>query len=400
MTRSVPKADWSKGANNISPADRLPDGFVRSAVNVDPTPGGKLVLRAGYEKLYDGSNARGLLALGTKLLIADGADLVEFDTLTNSARVLRTIASTGRFVGDDMGGKLYICTENEALMYDGEIKPWGVPDVRAQPQVTLVDGGLIAGLYNVAITYTDAWGREGGTDNPLLLNVPANGGMQVQLPTPPAGCTINVYAGHAQGSTLYWQGTYDAAVLVSLTVLRDDTQRLGTQLMREPVVGSLVVSHNGCLLVAAGRTVWATAPLRPHLMDRQRRFFQYPADVGAMMSTGEALFVSADKSYALTNVETDTPTQRTVLEFPAIPGTAVILPDGRGAWMTQYGQAITEGENLDLVNRQSFTVGQPTSGAAGVVENNGNQMVVTSTRGGNGPNGLAASDYFFGEILN
>lgn len=399
MSRSVPKGDWSKGANNISPADRLPDGFARSIVNADPTPGGKLVMRAGYERLYSGTNVRGVLALGSKLLLADGTDLVEFDTITNSAKVVRTIAGTGRFTGDDLGGKLYFCTENECLMYDGEVKPWGVPDVRIQPTTTVTTGGLIAGLYNVAATYTDPWGREGGTDNPVLLNVPANGGLSVQLPTPPAGHKINLYAGWAQTQTLYLQGTYEAAATVNLTLIRDDLQRLGTHLLREPQPGQLVISHNGVLLIANGGTVWSTAPMRPHLVDRQRRFFQFPADVGAMMSAG-AVFVSADKSYALTNVETDTPSQRVVLEFPAIPGTAVILPDGRGAWMTEYGQAITNGESLELVNRTDYTVGQRESGVAGVVENNGNQMVVTATRGGKGPNGLAASDYFFGEILN
>ena len=68
--------------------------------------------------------------------------------------------------------------------------------------------------------------------------------------------------------------------------------------------------------------------------------------------------------------------------------------------MTKYGQAITNGDNLDLVNRQDYTVGDRDNGAAGVVESNGNQMIVTSTRGGEGPGGLAATDYFFGEILN
>jgi hypothetical protein len=112
------------------------------------------------------------------------------------------------------------------------------------------------------------------------------------------------------------------------------------------------------------------------------------------------LFVSADKCYALTNVEGDGISQKTVLEFPAVPGTAVQLPDGRGAFMTRYGQAMTDGGDIQLVNRTTFAPVDVSRGAAGILENNGNQLVVTTLQGKNRPNPLAASDFFVGEIIN
>lgn len=68
--------------------------------------------------------------------------------------------------------------------------------------------------------------------------------------------------------------------------------------------------------------------------------------------------------------------------------------------MTRYGQAITNGDGVQLVNRETFAPVDTSSGAAGVLENNGNQMVVTTLQGKNRPNPLAASDFFVGEILN
>lgn len=401
MSRSELKNNWSRGANNINPADRLPENTVRSAVNVDPTPGGTLVLRTGYEQVYAGTEVRGVLALNDKLLIADGTDLVEFDTQTSSSRVIRQIAGAGTFVGAEHAGVLYFCTLNECLEYDGlRVRQWGVPDVGNQPVITPGAGGaLLVGYYNVAVTFSDADGREGGTDRPLVVYVPAAGKLSIDVPQPPAGGVANVYVGSVQGGTLYWQGSYDAAQTVDVAGVRDDTKRLATVLMRAPTPGDHVVSHNGTVLIAQGRVLVGTAPMRPHLVDRTQLYFQFPAAINNVMSAG-AVFVSADKCYALTNVETDAPSQETVLEFPAIRGTSVILPDGRGAWMTRYGQAITNGNQLDLVNRPSYTVGDRDQGAAGVVENNGNQMIVTAARGGEGPGGLAASDYFFGEILN
>lgn len=401
MTESRVANNWEQGSNNIAQADRLPENFARRITNAEPTPGGKLVMRAGYEMVHAGTDIRGALALGTKILIADGASLVEFDTETNSSQVLRTIATTGHFVGDVLDNILYFCTENECLKYDGhEVTQWGVPDVRYQPTVTVGStGGLVAGLYNVAVTFSDASGMEGGTDNPMLLTVPANGSLTVDMPEPPEGCTVNLYVGNAQTKTLYFQGVRSTAGTMFISLARSDTKRLATALLRAPEPGHLVVAHNGVLCIAKDHVLWLTTPLRPHLVSRAKRFYQYAERIGAVMS-GDVLFVSADKSYAISDVETGTPRQDIVLEFPAIPGTAVVLPDTRVAWMTQYGQAVSNGASLQLINLENYVVGEQQSGVAGVVENNGNQLIVTAARGGRGPGGLAASDYFFGEVLN
>lgn len=169
--------------------------------------------------------------------------------------------------------------------------------------------------------------------------------------------------------------------------------------MRAPRPGSIVVAHNSQLIVASNNVAEMTRPMRPHLVDRVRGFVQYGADIGAMVSAG-ALYISADKCYSLTNVETDGIAQRVVLEFPAIPGTAVQLPDGRGAWMTRYGQAVLSDGSVELVNRESFAPVSAASGAAGVLDHNGNELIVTTMKGTDRANPLAASDFFIGEILN
>ena len=401
MTGFRKTQDWAKGANNIASKDRLPGGFVRHAVNVDPLPGGRMALRSGYESVYQGTAPRGVLALGRKLLIADGEDLVELNTDTNSSRVLRSIAGAGAFAGDVLNERLYFCTENECLEYDGaEVRPWGVPDTANQPTISAAGaGGLVEGYYQVALTLTDAWGREGGTDKPVVIFAATNSALLINVPAPPTGYTTNVYVGSVNGGTLYLQAVADAAKTVNVGIVRDDVQRCTTVLLRRPIPGTQVVAHNGTLAVASGNLVQVTRPMQAHLVDRVRGFLQYPAPVNAMVSAG-ALFVSADKCYSLTNVETDGISQKVVLEYPAITGTAVLLPDGRGAWMTRYGQAITNGDDVELVNRESFVPQEADAGAAGVADVNGNQLVVTTMKGKNRANPLAASDFFIGEIIN
>lgn len=396
--------NWEAGANNLAPAGRLPEKSVRQAVNVDPTPGGELHLRSGYEKVYSGTNVRGILTLGHKMLIADGADLVEYDTLAGTHRVLRQIAGAGQFVGDVYADRLYFFTANEALEYDGtDVRIWGVPDVLSQPIPTVGAGSLPAGIYRLAVTFADADGREGGTDAPIIVTVPEGSSLSVALPTPPEGGTVRLYSSVANGETLYLQQRLSAAATVALNAVRDNTEILHTAYMHAPVVGSLVVAHNGQIAYADGRVVWLTVPMRPHLVDRRRWYFQYPDPVTNLLSDGD-LFVSSDMIYAIDAAESDEPSQRVLLRFPAIPGTSVRLPDGRGAWMTRYGQAVTAKDPrgtsfMELVTRERYAPATMSAGVAGVVEHNGNQNIITSTRGPQGANPLAASDFFIGEVV-
>lgn len=395
------RSNWSRGANNIASKDRLPEAFVRHAVNLDPLPGGRLALRAGYEQVYVGGAVRGVLALGNNLLIADGTELVEVNSDTGASRVLRTIAGAGSFSGAVLNEVLYLSTANECLEYDGlNVRVWGVADVLNQPAIAATTpGGLIAGYYQVAMTFTDADGREGGTDRPSVIAVTEGGAITVTVASIPAGHTANIYVGSVNGETLYLQGTLPAPGAFNVGIVDDSTARCSTILTRAPSPGQIVVAHNSVLVVATNNVATFTLPMRPHLVNRVRGFVQYGADIGAMVSAA-ALFISADKCYALTNVETDGITQSVVLEFPAYSGTAVQLPDGRGAWMTRYGQAITDGNSAKLVNRETFAPVNAAAGASGVLDHNGNQLVVTTLRGNDRPNPLAASDFFIGEILN
>ena len=114
MTEFKKTQGWSKGVNNTAQDKRVPEGFVRHAVNVDATPDGLLTARIGYERLYQGTAVRGVLSLGQKLLVADGTDLVEVDA-SGGSRVLRTIAGAGQFVGAELNGVLYFSTADECL---------------------------------------------------------------------------------------------------------------------------------------------------------------------------------------------------------------------------------------------------------------------------------------------
>ena len=77
-----------------------------------------------------------------------------------------------------------------------------------------------------------------------------------------------------------------------------------------------------------------------------------------------------------------------------------VATDGRAAWMTPYGVALSNGQGAaTLISQENFVPELATQGSSGIVEHNGNQQVVTTMTGARGANPLAAGDYYEAEII-
>lgn len=398
---------WPGGIDNRSHRGRVQEGYVADAVNVVTTQDGAFALRPGARKVYDGQNVRGALAIGDMVLIADGDKLVEYNRLTNSSRVIRTIDMVGAFAGAVLNDELFFSTETECLRYKaGVVRPWGVPNA-PEPQVAAVAGGVPSrpGVYRVAATLVNEFGEEGGVYRSKVIVVGADRTLSVTPPAPPAGYTLRIYASVADGNTLYLQAE-NASTTLLLSAPRDDTQRLVTEGETAPEPGYWIAAVHGTLAVATRNSVWLTNPLRPHSRRYAERFFQYPSPVGMLVACGSGLFISADKTYFVAGVDGD-PAQRVVLDYPAVSGTGVRLP-GRGetadqlrvGWMTPYGLAVGGPDGsvmLPSESRYAPDIGD--AGSSGVVECDGVRAVVTTMRGQTGRNPLAARDYFEVEVV-
>lgn len=388
---------WPGGIDNRSNWRKLKAGFVRDAVNVDVNTDGSMHLRAGFERVFAGTGIRGAIAVGDQVLVAAGADLVLYDEPTDTTTVLATIDGGGRFSGTVFNQEAFFCTETQMYRYAaGALRQWGVRTVTSQPVPTLVAGGLQPGTYQLAMTWTDAAGDEGGTTGAIQIDVPAGSALQVDLPAA-AGLTPNLYVSEVNGSTLYKQGSGAGTHAVRSI---DSGARLETMWHQQPTPGSQIADHNGVIAIADGRTLWLTTPLRPHLVDRARGFFQYPADIGFVISASGGLYVSADKVYFISGVETGQPEQSTASEYPGVPGSACKLPDDGACWMTQYGVATSDTNGqVRLLSAENFVPELALAGSSGILESNGNQLVVTTMQGNRGANPLAASDYYEAEIV-
>lgn len=391
--------NWANGMNNLTPSNRLPEGFVRDLLNLDPV-GGNFEMRVGYENVVPGTACRAVMALRDRVLFVDGTSLIELDTATNATRTLRTVAGSGPVASCTYAGELFISTANETLRYDGTtLRDWGVPDVAGQPAVVITDQRKGRRLY--AMTYTNQYGEEGGTVS--AASVP-DGVYAFTIPPLPAGIKANLYVSSLNGKTLYLQGTYQTAGQVQVQVNRpvDDTATLATMHAYKPRPGAHLTSWRGVILSAYEHAVQVTLPLSPHLVYRDTAFYRYPRPVTMLLSGERGVYLSADKVYKLDDPDTPEPRQETVTGYPAVAGTGTILPDGRAVWLTRYGMSIESPDPREGVvqpNRTSFVPEEAGSGASGVVDNNGNEMVVTTLNDSGRPNTLAAQDYFEAEVI-
>lgn len=388
--------DFSRGANNRTSRGHLPAGFYRESVNLDPLNGGNLALRAGYERRYAGTAVRGLLTLDNKALIADGTDLVEFDLNTNSSTVIRQIAPSGVFTGCVFNDELFFCTATEALRYkNGVVRAWGVPPVTSQPPAVGGAGGaLLAGVYKYAITRV-VDGEEGGTAAAKIVAVPANGKITLTLPTG----THRLYVGHVNSTEMYLQLANTGAVSVSALV--DDTLALSTQFaVAPPANAQMIAAHPGVILLAVDKALWITHPLRPHLLYPARGFVQFAATIGMVASVAGGVYVSADHTYWLSSVAGKTPQQVQIHATRAVPGSATLLPDGSAAWFSENGLVVgAPAGAIKFLTEDNYVPLLTSRAASGLVEHDGNQMVVTTLRGLPKSNPLAISDYVDAEIV-
>lgn len=387
--------NWALGANNIDPVDRLPDGHVRQLINLNPTSGGQLALRTGYKQVLDASNMRLAVALSGRVIFVDGAQLSCYDIGSNSAQALASLTVGGDLAGVAFNGQVYICGLQTSVRTDGEaVKPWSIPTPSFR--VEIIGGKLPEGVYKVAVTAQGDDGEESGAD-PAIVRLDGKQAMRVVSED---ARLLKLYASVANGATLYNQGPLVGGAM-AISQVDDYREPLTTAgLVAMPTCTQLAAYH-GVILGIYDRAVVFSTPLCPHLMDPISGYFQYSEAPCLIAPTDGGVYVVADKTYFITDLESDTPVQRVVLDVDAVAGSAVLLPDGRAAWFTRYGQAIgnAAGE-VSLPNRKTYAPDMAAQGAAGVVDCHGQPLIVTTMRGLAQPNNMATGDFASLEIGN
>lgn len=383
--------DFSKGASNTVPPDKLPEGYVRELINFDA--GSILTVRTGYQKIMEGKKLKAIFSLGTDIILADGDQLLSYDTLDNTVKFITTIPAYGQVVGTVFNNCLYIMTQGQSLkMKDKSISQWTIDNPSFD--VEIITGNLKKGRYKVSVTqFTDSDEESGA--NLKYIDLPANSGLKIIT----SALKANVYLSECDAQTLYYQGQVKdgSFYLINLNV---DTKRLVTaNLYPFPYVENLI-SHHGVLIGSIGNLLYLSVPFMPHLCSLDKGFFQFSKDISIIASVTDGIYVVADKTYFLSGVETLDVNQVVVSNTEAVRGTLVNLPDGRVAWFSIYGQVIASASGqLEMPQKGIYAPSVASNGASSYMEHNGKQLIVNSLNRGQ-QNGLVFGDYWDVRVTN
>lgn len=384
------RRDIFTGSNNIAKPERLPEGAVVDAVNVDFTVGGKMELRTGFERVLEAENVRAVFAMGEDLALVAGDKLLHYaDGVTSEL----TSLSPGPVAAVYHNSELLLNTLNQSLrIANGRALSWAIPSPAFDLQV--VGGSLPAGVYQVAVTALD-----GGIESGCIKKVVTLGEGQALRVSVADDRECRLYCSVANGSTLYHQGiAYDTNLIGSVL---DSSVRCETSGLEPLPFCSMLVSRHGMVIGADGRYLYHTRPLQPHLHNPETDWVAYPEPITVIAAVEGGVFVCADKTYFLSGIGGDEFNQRTLAEYGAVADTLAQLPDGSVAWFCKYGQVIGRPDgSIDLINRGSYAPDIAQQGAAGFLEHNGNQMVVTTMSGEAQGSRLRAGDFWSLEVID
>lgn len=384
------RRDIFTGSNNIAKPERLPEGAVVDAVNMDFTVGGKMELRTGFERVLEAENVRAVFAMGEDLALVSGDKLLHYaDGVTSEL----TSLSPGPVAAVYHNSELLLNTLNQSIrVTKGQAQHWAIPSPAFDLQV--VEGSLPAGVYQVAVTALD-----GGIESGCIKKVVTLGEGQALRVSVTDSRECRLYCSVANGSTLYHQGIAHDTNLIGSVL--DSSMRCETAGLEPLPFCSILESHQGMIVGADGRYLYHSRPMQPHLCNPEFDYVAYPEPITLLASVAGGVFVCADKTYFLSGVGGSEFVQRTVAEYGAVAGTAVQLPDGSAAWFCQYGQVIGRPDgSVDLISRASYAPDTAEQGAAGFIEHNGNQMVVTTMRGDVSGSGLRSVDHWDLEVID
>lgn len=389
------RKDQFTGINNIASPERLPEGAVADAVNLDFTVGGKAEKRTGYELLRECEEGKELRAVFTlpdgSLALIENDELLRFSHGTEQK--LANI-SKGTVAATIHNNKLYLQTPYEGLEVSNlnRVSSW----YESNPDFDLADtqGYMPAGSYRIGVTKLFN-NKESGC-NIIRINTRVEQGIKVILPQEGR---YRVYCSVADGSTLYYQG--EAAGEFSLTVApMEDTERLANEFLTPLPVCEMLESYQSLIVGAADRFLFFTRPMQPHLHHPAQDYLQFPDKITAIASVADGVYVCADKTYFISALGSSEMMQMVVLDFGAIQGTQVRLPDLSVSWFSEYGQVLAGlSGQVRLLNQNTFSPDTADSGAAGFIEHNGNQMITTVMRGKPQRSKLKSTDFWDIEVI-
>lgn len=377
---------WPKGMNNRVDEQELDDGFLRDALNVDITNAGYARRRRGYVALL--APAHSVFAHDDKFLFVSGGDL--YLGLPPNHAIVRAGVGTEEMAYVELNGEIYFSNGvvTGKIDQNNTPRPWGIEIPNPVPVMAATAfGGMHAGTYQVALTYIDDRGEEGGGNHLGSILVPSGGGILISvLPTTlePTVVSIRIYVSSVNDDLLFHLVTLPIGTPAYQVFLSGNLGReYDTDLMDPFPPCSQLAKYNGRIYGVDGRFLWYTEPLRYGLTKLRENFIPYASDIGVVAPVEDGIYVCADRTWWLDGRGPGEFNTKDVLPFGAVLGSAVEIGNSRNmAWFSKNGFMIGKaGGKVEQVSDAALAMPGYTKGATLFREQYGLRQLVTVLRG-------------------
>lgn len=333
---------WPRGICNATEEGVLPlNEFgtrpiaLRDALNVTLTANGTPARRDGFAEL-------GAVSLGHSLW---GDSKLPFGLLVNGG-VLHAVWPGGATTSLDtvvgnldlsyalINDKVFFCNASTCglVTLDMTVQAWAPAAPDGQPLVAAAAGGALAkGTYQVAVTFTDAAGRESGSTLAEAVEVGGNGAIalsSIPQPPDPTGALVNIYCTAANDGVLRLFASIFPGIPAITITAPPQGRPLLTQFLEALPPGQIVRFGHGRQWVACGSELLWSEPLRygQYRPASNRMRFDGPIELVEPLGDGGAgagVFVAANgRTYWLDGADPMEFRPRTVAHEGAVPGSS------------------------------------------------------------------------------
>lgn len=356
--------------------------LLAAAVNVDLVAGGKVRRRAGFTQkldrrvhcLWGDGDALGYGVLGTDLVAINEQGMFKVVQGGMPERVPVSFARRDGVVWWVNGLRM------GAVIGDTPVQP--TPALQHLPAVSAQgDGGLDAGTYQLAFSFSGALG-EGPATEPVAVQVPANGCIHITGLVEPEGMHLNCYMTGANGTV--FNAVDLARYADQARIATDDSEgAVAETIGLQPLpVGTLVRSHKSRLLTAKDNYLFYSEPFAP-LLAKPSNFLAFEDAVSMVCPCGDGVFVGTTRAtYWLTGELADA-TLIEVLPYGALPRSERASPADAGVvfWYSPRGLVRATAEGVaKAVQQERLALSGGKSAATYVRERNGQTHVIAAVQ--------------------
>ena len=406
---------WPKGLDNVTEEVNLPGDRVREAENIAFTKTGHAQRRGGYVKRATTTDSDSLKAWNGELVYVDNGALVRREVTSFTANDITTVNNDLAMSYAETAGRLYFTNgiDSGYVGKDWVLHPWGVPNPVRQPEVTAgYAGSLVAGIYQVAVTFIASDGEESGTGPCVQVTVGPGEAIQLdKIPQTNDAEYVRIYLSQPNGDVPLWQT--DLAMGITsyrlYSLVRSGVE-LQTQFCAPMPKGQICRYWRGHVFVVKGNVAFWSEPLRYGLYRPLDNYTPPTRDrIVVFEPVEDGIWVVTEKQtwfYGGTNPAELTP----VMVYPhgGTEGSGRQVdaklfnapsPGMVAYWWGERGGVLgLTGGQLQAVMEDQVAVDEYEYAATGIFEKDGIRQMITTVRQKGATSGFVAADSAVAEV--